>query len=370
MDEIAEQALTNMASVLQSFLPAADPSIDQSLILIPQKIKPTGLSGYVGTHVDPDASLVGRHIEAISEITLTSDDGIPLLQQAVSNVTHELLSQDRQTLRNNGIFKLVFDELSDIYHVGSGGSATDTRLVRFNINFEFIPVPVEPEGLISEFIHNFDLALSNGKASFYQFDFQSIENAGEDPLALFDFVDDPGIAGSSPAGAWSLATGLGFIQQTNNVRGGPATSNGKKAGAQALLRVNETPYEAQNFILKATLNSSDLDGIGFVFRKQDDDNFYYLIMSARNTYTLLGKKVAGDYLLLDDGGLNETVGHTEATDMELKLVVDGANFSVYRNNQFVIAGQDNDLAAGGRLGFVTHRNTAAHFFDLTVVEFK
>lgn len=369
MDEIAEQALLNMTGVLQSFLPAANPSVDQSLILIPKKIKATGLSGYVGTHQDPDASLNGRHIQAISEVTLISDNGVTDLQQAVSIVTQTLLSQDRTTLRNNGIFKLQFDQVSDISSAGQGGNATDTRLVSFLVDFEYIPVPVEEEGSIDFFVHNFDLALSKGKAQFYQFQFSTLNNAGEDPLSYFDFEDDPGIAGSSPAGNWSFNAAQGYIEQTNNVRGGPATAGGKKAGAHGLIRVNEAPYQVKNFIAKTTVNATDVDGIGLVFRKLDDNNFYYLLLSARHDYTLLGKKVAGNYDVLQEGGLNDTVGHSEATDMEIKLIADGNRFQVYLNNQFVTAGQDSDIAESGRAGFFTHRNDAAHFIDLTLVEF-
>lgn len=369
MDEIAEQALINMTSVLQSFLPAADPSVDQSLILIPQKIKPTGLKGYIGTHQDPDASLTGRHIQAISEITLVSDNGVPDLQQAVSNVTQEFLAQDRNTLRNNGIFKLQFDQVSDITRVGSGGNATDTRLVRFNVDFEFIPVPAVAEGTIDDFLYNFDLALAKGKAQFHLLNFATLNNGGEDPLDYFDFIDDPDTANSSPSASWEFEASQGYIEQNNNVRGGPAAANGRKAGAHALVRVSDSAYNVKNFILKATMDTPDPDGIGFVFRKLDDDNFYYLLFSARNNYTLLGKKSSGSYGFLSEGGLNDAVGHTESDAMEVKLIVDGDHFMVYRNNQFVVEGSDSSIQTDGRLGFLTHRNSAAHFYDLTVVEF-
>ena len=370
MDEIAEQALINMASVLQSFLPTAAASIDQSLILIPKKIKATGLSGYVGVHEDPDASLVGRHIQAISEVTLISDNGIADLQQAVSNLTHELLAQDRATLINNGIYKLQFDQVSDIVHQGTGSSTTDTRLVRFDVDFEFVPVPIEEEGTIGEFIHNFDLALSKGKAKFHQLNFATLNSAGENPLDYFDFIDDPDVAGSSPVASWSFDAGEGYIEQTNNVRGGPANSGGKKAGAHALVRLDESEYLAENFIARANLKTTDPDGIGLVFRKQDDDNFYYLLFSARHDYTLIGKKVAGSYSSISIGGLNESIGHTENTVMEIKLVVDGESMAVYRNDQFVVSGADSDLTGAGRLGLLTHRNSAAHFYDIAIVEFS
>lgn len=369
MDDITAQALTNITGVLQSFLPPANPSVDQSLIVIPQQVKPTGLGGYVGVHTSPDASLVGRRIQAVSEITFISNSGVTDLQAAVNGVTQQLMAQDRQTLRNNGIFKLSLNSLGDIVHSGTGGNATDSRSIEFALDFEYIPVPVEPEGIISEFVHNFDLALSSGKAKFLQHRFASINAAGDNPLDLFDVEDDPDVAGSSPSGSWSYNVGNQAIEQSNNVRGGPASLAGKKAGAHALLIENNAAYQVQNAIIRTNVSSTDLDGIGLVFRKQDNDNFYYLLFSARHDYTLLGKKVQGSYSLLSEGGTNESIGHTESDVMEIKLVMDGSNFSVYRNNQFIVEGMDVDIPQEGRLGFLTHRNSSARFYDLAVVDF-
>lgn len=369
MDDITVQALANMTGVLQSFLPVVDPLINLSLILLPQKVKPTGLGGFVGTHREPDAALVGRHIQAISEISLISHDGIAGLQLAVVNITQELSTQDRETLRSNGIFKLNFDELSSITHTVSGGNTIDSRSVSFEVDFEYIPVPVISEGVINEFVHNFDLALSSTKARFHQLNFQTLHGADEDPLDYFDMIDDSATAGSSPSGQWVFNAEQHYIEQSNNVRGGPATVSGKKAGAHALLIINNTAYREKHFILRANMASPDSDGIGFVFRKQDDDNFYYLLFSARHEYTLLGKKVKGAYSALSQGGVNESVGHSEEATMEVKLIVNGPRMLVYRNNQFVIEGLDHDIAQAGRLGFLTHRNAAAHFFDVSVVAF-
>ncbi|MCG8671790.1 MAG: hypothetical protein MI867_20470, partial [Pseudomonadales bacterium] len=90
----------------------------------------------------------------------------------------------------------------------------------------------------------------------------------------------------------------------------------------------------------------------------------------RHDYTLIGKKVAGSYSSISIGGLNESIGHTENTVMEIKLVVDGESMAVYRNDQFVVSGADSDLTGAGRLGLLTHRNSAAHFYDIAIVEFS
>ncbi|MCI0667659.1 MAG: hypothetical protein L0Y43_06355, partial [Methylococcaceae bacterium] len=86
--------------------------------------------------------------EPFPEVTLVSSNGLSVLQQAVTNVTHDFLSQSRNTLRSNGIFKMDFDRLSEVSHSGSGNNATDTRTITFKLEFEFIPDPTTPEGVI------------------------------------------------------------------------------------------------------------------------------------------------------------------------------------------------------------------------------
>ena len=371
MDEIAAQAMSNMAIVLQSYLPQVTPNIDRSLTMIPSKVKPTGVGGYVGINVVPNASLYGRVIEASSEITVVSSNGIEALQQAVSTITQALLSQDRSTLRSNGIFNINLASLSDISHSGRGGNAVDTRTAVLNVQFEYIPAPANPEGTIDEIVDNLELGLAEGLAEFYNLDFASLDEAGDDPLSYFDFVDDPGVVAASPVGNWVFDGGAGSIIQDRNVRGGGATTaTAKKAGAQALVKQDGNPYLSRNLILKADMNSAEIDGIGFVFRWLDNDNFYYYLMSARHNYHLLAKKVAGSYLFLGTDGLNETVGYESDQPMEAKLIIENDQIKVYLNNKFIVAGSDSSIDKAGRVGFLTHRNTAARFFNISLTDFS
>lgn len=371
MDEIIVQALSNITGVLESFLPPPIPNVAQDLIVIPKKIKPTGLGGYIGVHSQPDASLFGRHIQAISEVSLVSTSGLDNLLQAASNITNELLSQDRATLRNSGIFKIAFDEMSDISHSGTGNNTIDSRSIRFALEFEYIPLPTVPEGHIDEIEYHQELALATGKATFFQLNFADLHAAGVDPLTHFNFLDDPDINATSPLGNWSFNIAAGSIHQTEDVRGGGTTlATARKAGTQALLLDAGSPYLARNMILKAELLTGDTDGIGFVFRWLDENNFYYYLMSARHDYHLIGKKHDGNYSFLERGGNNQGLGFSTNQAIHAKLLIEDQGFQVYMNDNFVLSGSDSDITDAGRVGFLSHRNSDTHFLNIQLIRFS
>lgn len=371
MDEIIVQALSNITGVLESFLPTPAPNVVQNLIVIPKNVKPTGLGGYIGVNDQPSASLYGRYIHAISEVSLVSTNGLDNLLQAASNITTELLSQDKVTLRNNGIFKINFDEMSDISHSGSGNNAIDSRSIRFTLEFEFVPKPAVSEGHIDELEYNLELALATGKASFFHLNFADALAAGEDPLSNFSFLDDPNINATSPKGNWSFDAAARSIHQNQDVRGGGTTLNtAKKAGTQALILDDGEPYLARDMILKAELLSGDTDGIGFVFRWLDENNFYYYLMSARNNYHLIGKKIAGNYDFLEQGGLNQSLGFLIGQPIHAKLLIEDHHFRVYMNGDFILSGSDSVITDAGRVGFLSHRNEDAHFLNIQLIRFS
>lgn len=371
MDEIIVQAISNITIVLESFLPPPIANVAQNLIVIPKMVKPTGVGGYIGVNTQPGASLYGRHIQAISEVSLVSTDGLDNLLQAASNITTELLSQDRATLRNSGIFKIDFDEMSDISHSGTGNNTIDSRCLRFALEFEFIPLPLVSEGHINDIEYNLELALANGKASFFQLNFADSQVAGEDPLTHFNFFDDPNINATSPLGNWGFNAATGSIHQTEDVRGGGTTlAKAKKAGTQALILDAGSPYLARNMILKADLLTGDTDGIGFVFRWQDQNNFYYYLMSARHDYHVIGKKNDGNYSFLELGGNNQTLGFSTNQVIHAKLLIEDHQFQVYMNDTFILSGSDSDITDAGRVGFISHRNADAHFMNIQLIRFS
>jgi hypothetical protein len=371
VDEITVQAIDTMAGVLQSFLPPAVPNVSQNLVIIPKKVRPTGLGGYVGVNETPAASLLGRHIVAITEVSLTSSNGVAALQQSTGNVTRELLSQDRATLRAHGIFKIELDELSAVSHSGTGNNATDFRIIRFHLDFECIPIPAAPQGIIDTLDYDLDLGLAYGKAEFLNLDFAILQQGGTNPLLQFDFVDDPDLNVASPHAEWSFDAASGAIRQTQDVHGGPATlAQARKAGAQALVRDGGQPYLARNLIIKADLRSTDTDGIGFVFRWQDANNYYFYLMSDRHDYHLIGKKVAGNFDFLQQGGRNETIGYTSGQIVGAQLLVEDRKFQVNMNGHYILTGMDTDIAQAGRIGFLTHRNNDAQFFNLNLTRFS
>jgi len=371
VDEITVQAINNMAGILQTFLPPAVPNVGQNLVVIPTKVKPTGLGGYIGVNETPTAPLHGRHIKAVTEVSLVSSNGIGPLQQSTTNVTRQLLSQDRSTLRTNGIFKIDLDALSDISTSGTGNNTRDSRSIRFNLEFEFIPLPVAPQGVIDTLEYNLELALASGKAEFFDWHFANLQAAGTNPLTQFDFLDDPDLNPSSPAGNWVFDAVSGTIQQTQDVQGGPATlTTARKAGAQALVKDGAQPFAARNLIIKADLQSADTDGIGFVFRWQDANNYYFYLMSDRHDYHVIGKKVAGTFEFLEQGGRNETIGYAPDQIIHSQLMIEDQTFRVYMNGQHILTGTDAAITQSGRMGFLTHRNNDARFFNLNLIRFS
>jgi len=371
LDEIVLQAIDSITGVLESFLPTPTPHVSQLLTVLPKKVKPTGIGGYVGINTDPAASLYGRNIKAISEISLVSSEGLDSLHRAISNITRQLLSQDRATLRNNGIFKLDFNETSEFSRSGGGNNTLDSCSIRFSLEFEYIPQPSVEEGRIEQLQYSLEIAVSSGKASFLRLNFGDMQAVGEDPLSRFDFVDDPDINATSPHGNWGFDPATGSIYQNQDVRGGGTTlSTAKKAGSQALLLDGGEPCQADNMIMKATFFSGDTDGIGFVFRWLDESNFYYYLMSARNNYHLIAKKFEGKYTFLEKDGQNQFIGYEVNQPMAAKLLIEGQHFQVYHNGRFVLSGSDSSISKAGRLGFLSHRNEDAHFLDMELIRFS
>lgn len=371
MDEITVQALTNMTSVLQSFLPTAMTGVSQELLLIPKKVKPTGIGGYVGENTTPQGSLLGRQIQAVSEIMLVSSSGLADLHQATGSITRTLLSQDRNSLRSNGIFTIDYEEMSTISHSGSGGNTTDSRSINFTILFEYIPQPTVTESIIDSIEYNLEAALASGKASFFRLNFSDQHAAGQNPLDSFDFVDDPDINATSVPGNWSFNVAEGSLHQDQSVRGGGATlATARKAGTQALLLDDGRDYLTRDMIIKADLLSHDEDHIGLIFRLQDENNFYFYLMSARHGYHFIGKKIGGSFSFLDHGGINQNRGFQTSQNIQTKLRIENTIFQVYMNGEFILSGSDSSISAPGRLGFLCHRNQDAHFFSIQIIKFS
>jgi hypothetical protein len=85
---------------------------------------------------------------------------------------------------------------------------------------------------------------------------------------------------------------------------------------------------------------------GLIFRKKDNDNFYYFYVDGLGRYKI-GKMIGGEWQPVEniDWRMSPYVGPGSATN-RLKVVAEGPRMSFYVNNQYLTTVQDGDLPAG------------------------
>jgi len=120
----------------------------------------------------------------------------------------------------------------------------------------------------------------------------------------------------------------------------------------------------QDFLLQAELRSSDDRGLGLIFRWQDPDNFGFYLMSARDGYRLLGKKVGGSFTLLEKSAVDTTGGFEVDQLHDVRLVAQGPTLRVYLNGNLILKGEDTSLVRAGRVGLVCQGNNQANWSTL------
>jgi len=368
MDSISLAAVSHLETVLTGYLPAVSSgSVNRDVFIVPKRIKPLGLGAYVGMHDDPSAEIYGRSVEATAEFRISRNgNDLSAINTEISSLTTALLATDRSTLRNDGIFILKLDDLSSPTAVGNENARTAT----FTIHYEYQDIPTEAGGIIDEIVLKDLLNPSEGSAKFLVNMDARLLDGLVDPLADFLSVTDTNINASSPAADWAYNSPERRIEQRNATRGGGLNmNNSRKAGAQLILQPGGNPLTIRNGAVRIELSSPDPDGIGCVFRWQDVENFYYFLMSERNDYQIFGKKVGGSFSFLDEGGQSTLDTLQLSNPQNLQVVALENRFQAYLNDQLICEGVDGALANAGQVGFLTHGNSAGHFYGVDVVEF-
>ncbi len=355
MDVVANEALDALSAALESLLPP-DLSPSPSMMVNPARIVPTGLGGFVGLQDDPLGEIIGRRLDAL--VTVNVETPTADLAEAVMAVTSAFLAADRTTLRGLGILRMALDEIGS---ASSKGNNTQ-RDLSFSVLFEYLKRPEENGGVISEI----PVILNRSETSqtpliLFNTDFM------EDPLDGFEIVDDPKATQNKPS-KWQHNTDKAQIEQRASIRGGSNLVNANKPGAYLVLRTTSNRPLVQDFILTTTLRSDDDDGIGVVFRWQDVDNFYFFLMSVRHTYRMVARKIDGAFESLNVPALDDTQGYTKKELYEVKLEVQGANFSVHLDDILILQGSDTALPDPGRVGFMCRANNKAFFSQLSLIQ--
>ncbi|WP_020408684.1 hypothetical protein [Hahella ganghwensis] len=366
MDLIAQAAINHLQTVLAGYLPAVSAaSITRDLLVIPKRIKPLGIGGYVGMHDDPEAEIYGRFLEAEAEIRVSENSSnLSTINNEISGLTTAILSTDRETLRSDGIYKLDLDYLSP-----PDSDNKNARVATFNIQCEYQQIPVDPGGMIDDIVIRNLLNPANGRASFIaNIDATQLSDLA-DPLIDFHPLTDTDINASSPNANWNVNGAEERIEQLNNVRGGGLTlAQPRKAGAQLLIRPAGLETPVQHLALSIRLSTDSQEGIGCVMRWQDSENYYYFLISQANNYQVFGKKIAGVWSFLESGGQSAHDNIDLSERQHLQVVVLENQFKAYLNEQLICEGEDNSIDNAGEAGLLTHGNNAAYFHEIDLVK--
>lgn len=353
MDAIVQQALTALDAEISSLLPMPVPAgLTRQVRVLPLSVTPVGLGGYIGPQYNPRAEVYGRHVKASVRVAVHGGQD----QNASSHidlVTRNIMSQSRNDLRQKGIFWVKPE-------------AIDARTAQFELLYEYAHHPTTGEGVID----NLDLSLETNVTPYrakFLWSMAATALVGEpDPLTEFLVADDPDVNAGSPASQWSFNAAEQCIEQNGAVRGGPLnTSQPRKAGAQLLWRPQQAPLSLDRFVAACEFSTTSNDGIGLVFHRTDENNFFYFLASERHRYHLFGRKNAGVYSII---GMNNNAGFSLNSHHELKVYSFDGKFTAVIDEQQTLAAETGSALPAGEVGFLTHGNNRARFYCARVID--
>jgi hypothetical protein len=172
-----------------------------------------------------------------------------------------------------------------------------------------------------------------------------------DVLDELDVRDAVG-ANAAPS-SWSVQAGAIVQSSAIHVPGDPA-SDGTYAVGGPILEDGE---------FSVRIRSDDDEGIGVLFRYQDDDNYYRFSMRAATPYRRLIKKVGGVVTVLAEDAVAYTVGQSYA--LTVRTVGDG--LAVHLDGEIVFDVVDGDLSQG-MYALYCWANTGVRFERLVAVD--
>jgi hypothetical protein len=214
---------------------------------------------------------------------------------------------------------------------------------------------------------------------FFEYDYtprgriESILDLSVDPLQSFEAIDDPMAVNDSPSN-WVYDPLEHRIEQLSNVHAPNGNMNMNtdpdKPGTYLIHKQTaDWPQRTKDLVINCLVNSGDDDGIGFIFRFQDVDNFYFFIMDSKRKYRRIGKKVQGVFQELDTPAVETQNGYDINQNYKLTIAAVGDAFKAYLDGKEILSGQDRTdelMKKPGRVGFYSWGNTAARFLDLNM----
>ncbi len=355
------EAVTALNTALQALLPGApEPALAPELFINPLTSRPAGVGGIVGIRTAPPAGEVSALRVTAEVVVRVKAQTVAELATAESQVSTALLGADPVSLRSNGVFRIRRSVEKTDRGVTELPLDIAGRDVRFEVLYEFSKLPEAGEGIISSV--PLDLvqrtAGERPPSELLRVDFE------HDPLALFDVVDDEGL---SEPGDWQFAAIDREVRQTRAAGGGSHNFNASKRGTYLVVRPGATPPAPRNFVLHASMRSDSSGGIGLVFRFQDVDSFYYVLLhdngnpAAPFRYRLIARKQDGVFSMLETGGADASAGYTPNTWFSLRLAVQDDRFDLAIDGVDVLSGRDTGITSSGRVGFMSRSGGGARF---------
>jgi hypothetical protein len=151
-------------------------------------------------------------------------------------------------------------------------------------------------------------------------------------------VDEGDLATPS---SWSVWEGA-FVQFANTYGPAAGVASGRKGTFAYWNRPASLGWS--NYVLSATLNAADDDGIGLLFRYQNRSNYCKVELDRQQGFRKLLKVVNGDETLL----ASEAAGYPMGTDLPLRVQADGNQIGVWLDAAPLFGGvvADGDLSTG------------------------
>jgi hypothetical protein len=356
------EAVTALNTTLLGLLPgAADPLLAPELFVNPLRSRPAGVGGVVGIRTAaPAGEVTALHVTAEVVVRVKAPSAAQLAA-AESSVTLALLGADPVNLRSNGVFRIRRMAANGDQQV-SGSPNVAERDVRFEVFYEFSKLPDAAGGVISsiplDLLQRTSATAARAPSQLLRVDCE------QDPLALFDVVDDDSL---SEPGQWQYDAVEREIRQASAAGGGSNNFNTSKRGTYLLVRPGSTPPAPKDFVLYTSMRSDSSGGIGLIFRFQDIDNFYYVLLhdngnpNAPFRYRIMGRKVGGTFSFLDAGGADDTSGYAPNTWFSLRLAAQDQQFDLAVDGVDVLSGRDSSITSPGRVGLMSRSAAGARF---------
>ena len=355
------EAVAALNATLQGLLPGGGPPAQApELFVNPLKSHSVGVGGVVGIRTEaPAGEMMALRVTAEVVVRVKAQNAAQLAAQE-SAVSTALLGANPVNLRTSGVFRIrrvvETTERSVIALQNLSG-----RDIRFEVLYEFVKQPTAAEGVIAsvplDIIHRTSSTPGQPK-DLLLVDFE------QNPLALFDVVNDSGL---NEPGQWQYAAADREVRQTSTAGGGSNNFNASKRGTQLLVRFAATPPPPRNYVLYTSMRSDSSGSIGLVFRFQDIDNFYYVLLHDNGnpvspfSYRLVARKQGGTFSFLESGGTAEGVGYTPNQWFSLRLAVQDEQFDLAIDGVEVLSGRDAGIMSPGRVGFMSRSCAGARF---------